>query len=98
MNNSHKEGAPSLAADAPLSNIESALLRGVVDVRAEIDRRFPRRKPPTYAKRWRELARLLQKERLYNQALTAVDRLRRESSAPVPPVPEPRVTQANGNG
>jgi len=95
MTNSKTEKAPTLAGDA-LSTIEDALLRGVVDAKIEITRRFPSGKVPIYPKRWREFSRLLRKQRLYDQALTAVDQLRKQ---PVtlphdPGQPQDRAAQA----
>jgi hypothetical protein len=74
----------------------------VIDAKSEIDKRFPRGKAPTYAKRWRELARLVQKQRAYDQALVAVDRLR-QAAGPVSEKPaasplERHAVVPNGSG
>jgi hypothetical protein len=100
MNTPKSEKAPTWHGDA-FSTIETALLRGVIDATSEIDRRFPHGKAPTYAKRWRELARLVQKQRAYDQALVAVDRLREAAPVPETPVassPERRAVMPNGSG
>src|SRR5829696_7178785 len=101
---SKKEKAPTWHGDV-FSDVENALLRGAVDAKVEIDRRFPRGKAPTYAKRWRELARLTQKQRAYDQALVAVDRLRQAAQAaepvserPAASPPERRAVMPNGSG
>jgi hypothetical protein len=100
MNTPKPEKAPTWHGDA-FSTIETALLRGAIDAKAEIDRRFPRGKAPTYAKRWRELARLVQKQLAYDQALVAVDRLRQppESVRETPAVfVERRAVVPDGGG
>ena len=71
-----KAKAPPSSGDALFANIESALVWGVVDAKAEIERRFPRGKTPRYEKRWRELAMLMRKERGYARALMDVDQAR----------------------
>lgn len=94
MTSSKTEKAPTLAGDA-LSTIEDALVRAVVDAKIEIDRRFPRGKTPTYTKRWRELARLLQKQRQYDQALALVDGLKKQpATLPHDPARQDRAPQA----
>lgn len=93
------EKAPSFPADA-FPAVEDALLRGSLDIAAELHRRFPPGKPPIYhktRKRYRELAL---KHRMLDAALVELDRLRGHVqqlvAPPRAPVPGPQVVQANG--
>ena len=81
MTNLKTEKAPSLPADA-LSDIETALLVGSLDVDDEIRRRFPPGKPPAYRKSWARYLALGRKKRQFDLAIVRIDRLRRDLSGP----------------
>ena len=99
MINPKTEKASTLAGDA-FSAIEDAVLSASIEVTRQLQRRWPAGKAPVaYRTRaaYRELAR---RKRLYDQALTAVDRLRKEPAAPshgiVPQDRLPQAPQSNG--
>ena len=99
MSTSQTEKAPSFPADA-FSAIEDALLSGWLDVSEELHRRFPPGKPPVYRKTRQRHRELKRKQRVFDAAMVAVDRVRgqeRQLVVPLrPPVPEPRAPKANG--
>ena len=102
MSTSQTEKAPRWQADAfsSVAEIEDALLNASIEVTRQLHRRWPAGKAPVaYRTRaaYRELAR---RKRLFDEALAAADRLRRQLATPPHEIGQqnrvPQAPQTNG--